>query len=385
MPRPRSLSALAPLALALSVVGACERAAPPEFRLGLVSVVTGPMGPVSGIPGQNGAALAVEEINAAGGVEIGGVTHRVVLIERTIEARADAAATAARALVNVDSVDVIIGPQISTLAAAAATVAEVSKVPLISPMASNPSVTAGKTVVFRLAFLDEVQGTILADFAHDSLGLRRAVGLYDAANPYGRDIWALFQTTFERHGGRVLGEEVFHVDAGNDYRPQLRRLIALDPDAIVLPNYAVFDSVQVRQARELGFRGRFLGSDSWDPLAMTRIPAAEGSVIVANWDQRAGGAATRAFVEKYVKRFGHEPRTTAAATYDAIRLAVDAAHRAGTRDGVAIATMIGATNAFEGAITTYYFRGTGDPIRGGVVLQLRNGETLLRYRDARAP
>ena len=364
---------------------ACAPAEPPEFRIGFLNVMVEPMGPVSGLPGRNGAQMAIDEINAAGGVVVDGISHRAVLVEREIEIRADAAATGARVLINVDSVHAIVGPQISTLAIAAAAVAEFAQVPLISPMASNPAVTAGRSMIYRLAFLDEYQGSALARFAYDSLGVRRAASLYDGANPYSRDIWALFRSTFEGRGGRVVAEETFHTDVAADYRTQLRRLLAARPDAILLPNYAVHDSVQVRQARDLGFRGRFLGSDSWDPVAMVRIPAAEGSVVVANWDTRSGGDSTRAFVSRYQARFGQEPRTTAAATFDAMRILAMAATRARSLNGPALATAIGTTDGYEGVVTTYRFRGSGDPVRGGPILELRKGTTVIRLLDSPEP
>jgi branched-chain amino acid transport system substrate-binding protein len=389
MPRAPTHAARTLLALAgvgcLALAPACAPAEQPEFRVGFLNVMVEPMGSVSGIPARDGAQMAVAEINAAGGVEIDGVPHRLVLVEREIEIRADAAATGARALINVDSVHAIVGPQISTLAIAAAAVAEFAQVPLISPMASNPAVTAGRSMIFRLAFLDEYQGSALARFAYDSLGVRRAAALYDEANPYSRDIWALFRTTFESRGGRVVSEQTFHTDVASDYRAQLRRLLAGNPDAILLPNYAVYDSVQVRQARELGFRGRFLGSDSWDPVAMVRIPAADGSVVIANWDHRAGSDSTRAFVARYRSQFGRDPRTTAAATFDAFRILANAATRAGSLDGSALASAIGSTDGHAGAVATYRFRGSGDPIRGGAILELRNGSTVLRLLDSPDP
>jgi branched-chain amino acid transport system substrate-binding protein len=385
----RALICAVPLAVAggatLALTLSCAPAEAPEFRIGFLNVMTEPMAPVSGLPGRNGAQMAIDEINAAGGVMVDGISHRLVLIERDIDIRADAAATGARALINVDSVHAIVGPQISTLAIAAAAVAEFAQVPLISPMASNPAVTAGRAMVFRLAFLDEYQGSALARFAFDSLGVRRASALYDEANPYSRDIWSLFRTTFEARGGRVVAEETFHTDVASDYRTQLRRLIAERPDAILLPNYAVYDSVQVRQARDLGFRGRFLGSDSWDPVAMIAIPAADGSVVVANWDHRSGGDTTRAFVSRYTARFGHDPRTTAAATFDAMHILANAATRARTLNGPALATAIGATDGHLGVVTTYRFRGSGDPVRGGTILELRKGTTVIRLLDNPEP
>jgi ABC-type branched-subunit amino acid transport system substrate-binding protein len=119
-------------ALAFPIVAGCAPApdAPRQFRIGLIGVFTGAWEASSGRPGLLGACLAVDELNKAGGVVIRGVPHRVVLVEKRIEPRPTEAATAARELINLDSVDVIVGPQPSALAIPAGAVAEVSQVPL---------------------------------------------------------------------------------------------------------------------------------------------------------------------------------------------------------------------------------------------------------------
>lgn len=358
---------------------ACRAEPAREFRVGLLHLDSGPSETVSGVASLRGARLAVEELNAAGGVTIAGSVHRVVLIERGFEDRADAAASAARALVNIDRVDAIIGPQFSAHAIAAASVAEVSGVPMISPMASNPAVTADRQMVSRLAFLDEFQGALLATYAFDTLRLRRAGVLHDAASAYGQEITRLFRATFEARGGTVVGVETFASDAGRDHRAQLRRLIARQPDAILLTNIGVIDSAQIVQARALGFRGRFLGSDSWDPKLLVHVPGAEGSIVVTNWDVRTERPSAQEFIAKYESRYQSAPRTTAAATYDAIRILAKAVTRAGALDGAAIARAIRESGVQEGATSRFEFRGTGDPVRGGVILEILQGRDSLRH------
>ena len=256
---------------------------------------------------------------------------------------------AARALINLDSIDVLIGPQTSTLAIAAAPVAEVSEIPMIVPMASNPAVTAGRRMVIRLAFVDEFQGDALARFAYDSLGVRRAAALHDAGSPYGRDITRLFRETFEGRGGEIVRTETFDADDPRDHAPQLRRILRERPDAILLPSFVVHDSAQIRLARELGFRGRFLGSDAWDVRTLARREDAEGSIVVANWDRSTDSPA---------------------ATYDAILIAAAAASRAGVRSGGTVADSIRHLGTWAGALTSFEFRGTGDPVRGAVILEV---------------
>jgi branched-chain amino acid transport system substrate-binding protein len=358
-----------PLALLCGL--GCGPAEPPEVRIGLIGVFSGAMESTSGIPARDGALMAIDQLNADGGILIDGRRHRLVLVERRVENRPDAAAVAARSLINLDSVDVILGPQFSALAIAAAPIAEESEVLMISPMASNPAVTAGRRFVFRLAFLDDFQGEVLARFAAESLVVRRAAVLHDAASLYGRDIAALFARTFASLGGTVVGIETFDVDGGRDYRPQLRRLFAQRPDALLLPNFVTADSSQIYQARDMGFRGVFLGSDSWDVRGLSPREAAIGSVIVANWDRRSSRPAAAAFIAAWNARYTEEPRATGAATYDAVHLVALAMQRAGRRVGGAVADSLRTLGRYEGAVTTYDFVGSNNPRRGAVILEVR--------------
>lgn len=371
------------LALLLPMLGvACRPAPPAEFRVGLIGAFDGTMALSSGIPAREGARLAVEELNAQGGITIAGRKHRVVLIERETAPRPDAAAIVARGLINLDSVDVIVGPQTSALSIAAGAVAEAAEVPMITPMASNPLVTEGRRFVTRLAFRDEVQGAALAIFAYDSLHVRRAAALYEAASAYGRDITALFSETFTARGGRMVGVETFDADGPRDYTPQLRRILAQRPDAIVLPSFVVHDSAQIRIARSLGFTGTFLGSDAWDILTLQRRNDALGSVVTANWDRRVSRPALQRFVDAWNARHEERPRATAAATYDAIHLLAEAAQHSGVKTGGALADALRRPREVDGAFTYYHWTGTGDPVRSVVMLEIVRDSTALRAVQA---
>jgi branched-chain amino acid transport system substrate-binding protein len=376
--RPR-LTLRASLALtSLLATLACTPAPQPEIKIGLIGVFTGTLATASGVPGRLGAQLAVDEVNAAGGVDVGGVRHRVVLFEREIDNRPDAAAVAARSLINLDSVDVLLGPQTSSLAIAAAPIAEESEVVMIAPMASNPAVTAGRRFVFRLAFLDDFQGEVIARFAADSLGIRRAAALHDAASLYGRNITELFTRTFTARGGRVVRVETFDSDGSRDYAPQLARILAARPGALLLPNFVTADSSQIYQARAMGFRGIFLGTDSWDVRGLSPREAALGALVVANWDRRSDRPAAAAFIARWTARYGDIPIATSAATYDAVHLALLAMQRAAVRGGPAVADSLRAFGRYVGAITDYEFRGGQDPRRGAVILEVTPTELRVR-------
>ena len=369
---------LLPLLVGALVLLGCEPRRPPEFRVGLIGVMEGPMGRSSGIPARRGAQIAVAELNAAGGVMIGGRAHTVVLVERETAPRPAAAALAARALINLDSVDVIVGPQTSNLAVTAGAVAEAALVPMITPMASSPLVTAGRRMVTRLAFVDAFQGEVLARFAVDSLGIQRAALLSDAASAYAREITRIFQQTFESLGGEIVRAEEFDADDPADHSPQIRRIMSARPDAILLPSFVVHDSAQIRIARELGFRGVFLGPDAWDILTLSRRDDALGSIVVANWDRRAGRPELTRFVALWNAKAEEGPRATGAATYDAVRLLALAASRAGVRSGIALSDSLRTLGAYDGAFSDYVFRGSGDPVRGAVILEIGRDSTRVR-------
>lgn len=331
------------------------------------------------MPARLAARMAVDELNATGGALIDGVSHRLVLIERETANRPDAAAAAARALINLDSIDVLVGPQFSPLAIAAGAVAEESQVPLVAPMASSPKVTAKRSYVMRLAFLDADQGEVLARYAFDSLGLRRTAALFSAASEYSRGVVELYGRTFTARGGRMVGVATYHVDDVGDQGMQIRQLMRNAPDAVLLPNFSVRDTSQVRLFRAAGFRGPFLGSDAWDAIALRGRQDIDGSIIVGNWDGRSDREGVRTFRDRWNARYlGERPRATGAATYDAIRLIARAAERARASGGLALATALRSGAPFDGAFAYYRFNGSGDPIRGATLLEMDRDSLLFR-------
>lgn len=361
------------------LLGGCEKPRPPVLRVGLIGVFEGSARDYSGRPAQLGAQLAVDELNAAGGVDIGGVRHRVVLVEKAIAPRPDAAAQAARALINLDSVDVIVGPQFSNLAVAAGAIAEAAEIPLIAPMASSPAVTEGRQFITRLAFVDAVQGEVLARFAYDSLTVRRAAALFNVASAYGREIVRLFSSTFTDLGGTFTDSVTYNTDDPGALRGRLSAVIAGRPDAVLLPNFTSRDSMQAIDLRAMGYRGRILGSDGWDATSIGNRAPLIGVIIVGNWDKRDKRPALAPFIAAWKQRFPNETlRATAAATFDAIRIIADAATAAGTANVTDLAIAIRAPREVDGAFSSYRFNGSGDPTRGAVLLEMSSDSAFLR-------
>jgi branched-chain amino acid transport system substrate-binding protein len=325
------------------------------------------------------AQMAVDELNASGGVVIAGIQHRVTLVDREIANRPEAAAEAARLLIARDSVDVLIGPQSGALAMAAGAVAEASGVPLVAPMASSPEVTAGRAFVTRLTYRDADQGQILARFAFDSLSVRRAAALYADTSRYGRSIVEQFARSFATLGGRMTTSERYAGGDATHDSTLVVRVLAGSPHAILLPDFAVGDSSLLRRLREAGFRGRVLGSDAWDALALRGRAQISGSIIVGNWDGRSDRDGVRTFRNRWAARhLGERPRAAGAATYDAVRLMARAAEKSRAKSGRALVQALQTGSPFEGAFADYRFNGTGNPLRGATVLELRGDSLVFR-------
>ena len=348
-----------------------------EFRIGLLSLTSGAYREASGDPSVRGAQLAVEEIRMAGGLKIAGRSHRVRLFIKEHDARADDAASKARALLNQDSVHVLVGPQLSAHAIAVAVIAEAAEAPMISPMSTNPQTTEDKEFVFRLATLDDTLGAVMARYARQDLGMTRGAILMDEAAAYSRDLSASFTRAFEEEGGAIVAIETYTTDQAQDFTDQLSRLKPLSPDFIFLPNGATEAGIQMRQARELGLTARFLGSDSWDLLGYAEFPWSEGALVTHQWHYDIPTPHVAAFLQSFQERYGVRPRTTAAMTYDAVRILAQAAVRAGSLDPAAIRDAVEQTKDYMGAIGGVSFDGRRDPERTITLSTIRNGEVVV--------
>lgn len=363
----------------LPLAGGCRGGAPPEIRIGLLANFTGPYADASGRPTLNGARLALLTARVRGEVVLDGKRYRVTLVERDFEDRADAAASAARALINQEHVIALIGPQFSRHAIPVAVLAEDAQVPMISPMSSNPAVTAGKRFVFRLAFLDDVQGDVLARFATVDLRARRAAVLYDISTAYSRELAERFRRAFERGGGVVAAFETYTADRAQDFRPQLARIRAARADLLLLPNFPDAVARQIVQARQLGVRAVFLGSDSWDPQAVP-LPPGDTAYVTNQWRPDLPSPAAQRFVTLYRQTYGAEPRAAAAMTFDAVGILLESVRRARGTDPESLRVAIASLDGYEGASGTLGFAGRQDPRRGVGVSAVRAGGRFTTVR-----
>jgi branched-chain amino acid transport system substrate-binding protein len=193
---------VAVLLIVLLLLAGCTAVQPgsQEVKIGVIAPLTGDI-PKVGESTQNAAQMAIDEINNAGGLEIGGTTYTVVIQIEDNEAKAESAVAAATKLITQDNVVAIIGPQASKQAVPTGQVANDRETPMISPWSTNPDTTTNRPWVFRAAFLDPFQGPVVAGFAQQEFGAQTAAVLYDVASDYPKGLAENFRDAFQAQGG----------------------------------------------------------------------------------------------------------------------------------------------------------------------------------------
>lgn len=360
-------------------LGACASSEPPapEIRIGYIGPMTGEMAEMSGRTTLNGIRLAVEQVNAAGGLEIAGQKHPITLLTEDDANNPERAVAHALKLINQDDVVAIVGVPFSSSAIPVADVAETARIPFISSSSTNPRTTAGKRYAFRIAFIDPFQGRMMATFAHEDLGVTRAAVLFDVASDYNRGVAEVFRSAFEELGGTVVAFESYTSDQNQDFTPQLTRIQESGAEVLLLPNFPNDVRLQVTQGRELGLEMVLLGTDGWSPAEFAPDPLFEGSYLSQMWSPEVETTKTPAFVEAYRAMYQEDPNENAAISYDMMQILFETMQRQGSAEPEAIREGLALPRRYEGVAGVMEFDGSGDPARSGVIVKLEGGKAIF--------
>jgi len=361
------------------VLSSCQAAGDSTIKIGVNAELTGGV-PVVGESCKNAAELAVKEINDAGGLEVGGRKYTIELMIEDDEDKAESAAAAAQKLATA-GVLAMIGPNASRNAIPAAEVAESSKMPMISPWSTNPKTTLDaqtnnpKKYVFRAAFIDDFQGVVAAKFAIDQLKTQKPAVLYDVASEYNKGIAEVYKRTLEDNGLTVVAFETY-TTGDKDFSSQLTKIQQSGADSLFLPNYYSEVPLQVQQARRLGYTGDILGSDSWGSAELITLCGAdcEGLFFTTHYAADIATPKAQAFIKAYEAAYGKTPDDVAALTYDSFGMLFQAIQAAGKVDREAVRDAIASITSYEGVTGNMQFKGTGDPVKSAVIIQISGGQ-----------
>jgi len=345
------------------------------IRLG----IAGPVNEPSGKGMHQGALLAVEELNARGGIR----GRRLDLVVRDDAMNPARAIEVAEEFRDRTDVVAVVGHLSSGASIAAADVySEPGKGLLaISPGATSPEMSKTGEWTFRVCPSDLQQAAALAEWAFHDLGLRRAVIVY-VNDSYGRGVRDAFTPVFEGLGGTVLSADPYLPDFLEDERaldPYLERGIRNGMDALVIVGMGDEVADILRASRRLGFRGTVMGTDGLMGIAGAGA-VAEGVVISSGFLVDRPTTKARDFVERYRARFGELPRDGSAHAYDTVMLLAHAIEQVGTdRKAVRdyVASIGTGAPAFEGVTGTIRFDENGDAVGKGVLIGVvRDGRVV---------
>src|ERR1043165_4424495 len=206
----RTIIALGLIAALVAATGCTKRGsstADPggDIKVGVYGDLTGQTSSF-GQSTKNGAQMAADEINAAGGIN----GRKIQVVIEDDQGEPGKAATVVAKLINQDQVRALIGEVASSNSIAAAPNAQEAKIPMISPSSTNPKVTQIGDYIFRVCFIDPFQGEVMAKFAANTLKAKKAAILFDSNSDYSKGLIQFFKQSFvDKLGGQIVAEQAY--------------------------------------------------------------------------------------------------------------------------------------------------------------------------------
>jgi branched-chain amino acid transport system substrate-binding protein len=357
--------------IALALVAGCGKPA----RVGAIVSRTGAASSY-GEQVARGFDLAVEQINAAGGVS----GRQIELLYRDDSTNPDIGLAAARELVERQRVSTILGAVSSTVTLRLAPYCERHRVVLLSPSASASQLTQSGDYIFR-AFPSEVlEGASMADFARD-LGLDR-VAVLAVDNDYGVSLAQTFTDRLRDSGGTVIASLTFPEGDLSAITDAVAALPGLAPRGLYIPAYAGDVATALKLLRETRLRPIVLGtSAAGSELILAEGPAAENLVFpMSSFDPTADSTAVRSFAAAFNARYAAQPDMYAAHAYDTVQVLAVAATQAGTWDADAIRDALLRIDNYDGVTGRLAFDRNGDVVQYPRLYIVRGGRFVAYDR-----
>ena len=377
-------SFLATLVASLFLTGCDKPASTPGAATGPIKVgefasMTGSEA-TFGQSSHEGTLLAVDHLNAAGGV----LGRKMELLMEDDQSQAGQPATVVRKLIARDGVVAVLGEVASSRSLEAAPICQQSQIPMISPSSTNPKVTAVGDYIFRVCFIDPFQGTVMANFARHTLHLKKVAVLTDVKSDYSLGLAKFFKEGFIADGGAIVAEQNYS-SGDKDFSAELTALKAVNPDGIFVPGYYTEVGLIALQAKQLGLNVPLLGGDGWESSSLIPIGGAalEGDYFSTHYSPEDTSAAVQDFVKAFRAKYNKTPDAMAALGYDSAMILADAMKRAGTADGAKVRDALAATKDFQGVTGKITMDADRNASKPAVILVIRDGQ--FKYVETVAP
>ncbi len=357
-----ALAVLWVLTLAMSSATAAD-----TIKIGFNAPLTG-FAASDGKSASEGAKLAVEQVNSAGGVD-GKMLELVIYDDQAKPAQA---IPIANKLIGQDKVVLGVSGSYSGPTRSSAGVFQEAGIPYISAYAIHPDITRAGNYVFRTSFLGEVQGRGGAKLVGDTLGKKRVV-IITLQNDFGKSLAAGFKSKAADYGIAIINEYQYSIK-DRQFGSIVAKVKADNPDAIYASGYYFTAGPLVSQLRAAGVSVPIIGQEGYDSQKFIEIAgaAAEGVIITTSLDRDSDVPETKNFIREFEKKAGFKADMVAASAHTAILVAADALKRAGTTDPEALRKALAATN-LKVSTGTISFNSLGEVVKAVQNQVVRDG------------
>lgn len=339
------------------------------IKIGYVGALSGETA-LWGQAGLNGMQMAADDINAAGGV----LGKKIEIVGYDGKGEPMDSVNALNKLIS-EKVVAVVGTNFSSCNIPMAPIADQAKVPLIATAASSPLVTVDESgklhpYSFRIGFTDPYQGKVIASYAYNKLGIRKAAILTNIGDSYSTGIKKYLVEEFTRLGGTIVADE--DASTGDqDFRSQLSKIKAANPEALFLPWIYKDVALITGQARELGIDCTFIGADGWDSQDLPKL--AKGSVDGSYFCSRTGFNTPEAieFKKKYEEKFKITAEAECLFGYDGVMWIKQVIEKENSADPTKIRDGLENTTDFKGLLGTMSIdKKTHDPTRDAAIFKI---------------
>lgn len=349
---------------AMMMAASCSGKKNDTIKIGGIAPLSGGVA-VYGTECKNGIDLAVEEINAAGGIN----GQKIEFICEDDEGDSAKSVNAYKKLVTKDRVKVIIGSLTSGCTMAITNLAQAQKVVQIAPAATAVAITDAGNYVFRACYTDPFQGKIGGKFAYENLGTKKAAILYDIGNDYSVGLTDNFTAEYTSMGGSIVSKESYST-GDKDFNAQLTKIKAANPEVIYLPDYYGTVALIAKQLRAQGINVPIVGADGWDGLTDNAGDEVLNGYYSNHYSENSSSAAVQTFVKSFKAKYNKAPNSFAALGYDCVYMLRDAIKASGsTDDSAKIRDVLEATNG-DYVTGHIVFDANRNPVKSAVMIKL---------------
>lgn len=364
------------VALVMTLFAGCSKTAANanEIKVGINYELSGDVA-TYGQSSVEGIELAIEQINAAGGIK----GKKLVAVKYDNKSEPAEATTLANKLMTQDKVVAIMGPATSGSFKAEIPVAIKNKIPVVSGSATADDVTVDasgvKEYAFRISFNDSFQGTAMAKFALNDLSKKKAVIIMDSSSDYGKGLAENFAKTFEAAGGTIVAKEAY-VAKDTDFNAIITKIKGQDFDVIFIPGYYNEAGLIIKQLRKQGITAPVLGADGFDSPTLLELAGADAlnDVYFSNhYSSLDKDPVVVKFIQDFKAKYNKEPDAFNALGYDLAKFVADGISRAEKIDGESIKNAFAATTNFVAVTGSFSIDENHNPVKSVVVIGLKDG------------